>query len=44
MEADRNRIEQVITNLITNSINYGSEKGTTEITLESKNEKIIEDC
>ena len=41
MEADRNRIEQVITNLITNSINYGSEKGTTEISFESNEEKII---
>ena len=41
VEADRNRIEQVITNLITNSINYGSEKGTTEISFESKEEKII---
>ena len=41
MEADRNRIEQVITNLITNSINYGSEKGTTELGFESKEEKII---
>ena len=41
VEADRNRIEQVITNLITNSINYGSEKGTTELGFESKEEKII---
>jgi two-component system phosphate regulon sensor histidine kinase PhoR len=41
VEADRNRIEQVMTNLITNSINYGSEKGTTEISFESKEEKII---
>ena len=41
VEADRNRIEQVITNLITNSINYGSEKGTTEISFEAKEEKII---
>jgi len=41
VEADRNRIEQVLTNLITNSINYGSEKGTTEISFESKEEKII---
>ena len=31
VDADRNRIEQVLTNLITNSINYGAEKGTTEI-------------
>nr|AOE06687.1 two-component system sensor histidine kinase [uncultured bacterium] len=41
VKADRNRIEQVISNLITNSINYGSEKGTTEISFESKEEKII---
>ena len=41
VEADRNRIEQVITNLITNSINYGSEKGTTEISFESNEDKII---
>lgn len=41
VDADRNRIEQVITNLITNSINYGSEKGTTEISFESMEEKLI---
>ena len=41
VEADKNRIEQVITNLVTNSINYGSEKGTTEISFESNEEKII---
>ena len=41
VKADRNRIEQVISNLIINSINYGSEKGTTEISFESKEEKII---
>ena len=42
VEADKNRIEQVITNLVTNSINYGSEKGTTEISFESNVEKIID--
>lgn len=41
VEADRNRIEQVMINLITNSINYGSEKGTTEISFESIEEKLI---
>ena len=41
VEADKNRIEQVITNLVSNSINYGSEKGTTEIGFESNVEKII---
>ena len=41
VDADRNRIEQVLTNLITNSINYGSEKGTTEISFESDEENIM---
>ena len=41
VEADKNRIEQVITNLVSNSINYGSEKGTTEISFESNVKKII---
>lgn len=41
VNADRNRIEQVLTNLITNSINYGSEKGTTEISFESDKENIM---
>lgn len=41
VEADKNRIEQVITNLVSNSINYGSEKGTTEISFESNVEKVI---
>ena len=41
VDADRNRIEQVLTNLITNSINYGSEKGTTEISFESDEEENI---
>ena len=40
VDADRNRIQQVLINLITNSINYGSEKGTTEISFESDNNKI----
>ena len=34
-------IEQVLTNLITNSINYGAEKGTTEISFESDEENIM---
>ncbi len=41
VDADRNRIEQVLTNLITNSINYGAEKGTTEISFESDEENIM---
>ncbi|WP_452224940.1 sensor histidine kinase [Lacinutrix chionoecetis] len=31
VKADKEKIEQVVTNLITNSIKYGREKGTTEI-------------
>ena len=38
---DFNAIEQVLTNLITNSINYGAEKGTTEISFESDEENIM---
>jgi len=41
VDADRNRIEQVLTNLITNSINYGAKKGTTEISFESDKENIM---
>ena len=41
VDADRNRIQQVLINLITNSINYGSEKGTTEISFKSDNNKIL---
>ena len=33
VEADKVRIEQVITNLLVNSINYGSENGSTEISI-----------
>lgn len=33
--ADRERIEQVITNLIVNSIKYGKQDGTTEVSLEN---------
>ncbi|WP_026754729.1 cell wall metabolism sensor histidine kinase WalK [Sediminibacter sp. Hel_I_10] len=41
--ADRERIQQVLTNLIVNSIKYGSEKGTTEISIENliKNKVIV---
>lgn len=39
---DKERIGQVITNLIDNSIKYGKEKGTTEITIEDLvNNKLI---
>jgi len=41
VDADRNRIQQVLTNLIINSINYGSEKGTTEISFKLTEENII---
>ena len=33
VEADRERIQQVVTNLIVNSIKYGKEGGTTEVSL-----------
>ena len=41
--ADIERIQQVLTNLIVNSIKYGREKGTTEVSVENliKNKAII---
>ena len=40
--ADKEKIEQVLTNLIENSIKYGKDNGTTEIVIQSLNEdKII---
>ena len=41
--ADKERIQQVLTNLIVNSIKYGSEQGTTEVSVENliKNKVII---
>jgi len=41
--ADQEKIQQVLTNLIVNSIKYGKENGTTEITIEDlvKNKIII---
>tara|TARA_Y100000768_G_scaffold254246_1_gene193193 strand:+ start:43 stop:1071 length:1029 start_codon:yes stop_codon:yes gene_type:complete len=40
--ADKEKIEQVLTNLIDNSIKYGKDNGTTEIVIQSLNEdKII---
>ena len=41
--ADKERIQQVLTNLVVNSIKYGREKGTTEISIENliKNKVIV---
>ena len=41
--ADKERIQQVLANLIVNSLKYGQEKGTTEISIENliKNKVII---
>lgn len=41
--SDRDRIQQVLTNLIVNSIKYGKEDGTTEISIENliKNKVIV---
>ena len=43
VNADKERIQQVLTNLIVNSIKYGRTKGTTEISIENliKNKDII---
>jgi two-component system phosphate regulon sensor histidine kinase PhoR len=43
VRADKERIQQVLINLIVNSIKYGSEKGTTEISVENliKNKVIV---
>lgn len=43
VEADRERIQQVLTNLVMNSIKYGKEEGTTEVSIENltKNKIII---
>ena len=41
--ADKERVQQVLTNLIDNSIKYGNKKGTTEVSIENliKNKVII---
>ncbi len=39
--ADKEKIEQVVINLIVNSIKYGREKGTTEVAIESLNENKV---
>ncbi|WP_067144818.1 sensor histidine kinase [Pseudotamlana agarivorans] len=43
VRADKERVQQVLANLIVNSIKYGSERGTTEISIENliKNKVII---
>ncbi|MEP3838164.1 MAG: ATP-binding protein [Algibacter sp.] len=43
VNADRERIQQVLANLIVNSLKYGSDKGTTEISIENliKNKVIV---
>lgn len=43
VEADRERIQQILTNLIVNSIKYGKEEGTTEVSIEDliKNKVIV---
>ena len=43
VKGDEERIQQVLTNLVVNSIKYGREKGTTEISIEKliKNKVIV---
>ncbi len=43
VKADKERIQQVLTNLIVNSIKYGIENGTTEVSIENliKNKVIV---
>ncbi|MEZ4801180.1 MAG: ATP-binding protein [Gelidibacter sp.] len=43
VKADKERIQQVLSNLIVNSIKYGKEKGTTEVSVENliKNKVIV---
>lgn len=43
VNADKERIQQVLANLIVNSIKYGHEKGTTEVSIENliKNKVIV---
>lgn len=43
VNGDKERLQQVLSNLIVNSIKYGSEKGTTEVSIENliKNKVIV---
>ena len=41
VNADKEKIEQVLTNLIDNSIKYGKDNGTTEVVIQNLNENKI---
>lgn len=41
VDADKDKIQQVLTNLITNSIKYGKEDGTTEVSIEEITSKKV---
>ena len=41
VNADKDRIQQVLTNLIVNSIKYGKNDGSTEVTIESLSKKKV---
>ena len=41
VNADKEKIEQVLTNLIDNSVKYGKENGTTEVVVQNLNESKI---
>ncbi|MFB6305576.1 MAG: sensor histidine kinase, partial [Flavobacteriales bacterium] len=41
--ADKNKIEQVITNLLTNSLNYGKKGGITEVRFYDMEDHILTD-
>ena len=41
VEADKEKIQQVLTNLIMNSIKYGKENGTTEVSIEKINKNKV---
>ena len=41
VNADEERIQQVLTNLVINSLKYGVNKGTTEITIQDLNEEKV---